>query len=263
MTLPSSQFFVSSEFFGESQPSSQPIRNLQIQKQWNYSQTHNNPATQFVKENELSACVNQCYVDYNFVESVLEQAEKEIAVSRQTNYDKPPTLERTDYYCIPSITELSGLPIESLKNIPQFEVGRPGYGRVKWTNVDVTNLDLDMVVIIERGSVEVYPDGVTKHQQGEKLNKEALITLENTHDTETEFESALDSFPLQLSGIDKFNRSITFAVPHFTMYGFLSENKQTKTPIENINVKLPEITITKVTKCPFEINVDWKEQTWA
>ncbi|KAL7721951.1 Peptidase S59 domain-containing protein [Entamoeba marina] len=238
MTLPNSQFFVSSEFFGESQPPSQPIRNPQIQKQWNYSQTHNNPATQ------------------------------------QTNYDKPPTLERTDYYCIPSITELSGLPIENLKNIPQFEVGRPGYGKVKWTNVDVTNLDLDMVVIIERGSVEVYPDGVTKHQQGEKLNKEALITLENTHDTETEFESALDSFPLQLSGIDKFNRSITFAVPHFTRYGFTGENKQTKTPsatkkqhipvtqpkVENINVKLPAITITKVTKCPFEINVDWKEQ---
>jgi len=45
---------------------------------------------------------------------------------------------------------------------------------------DVTNLDLDDLVIIRKREVEVYPDECqVKHPKGEKLNKQATITMFN------------------------------------------------------------------------------------
>ena len=42
---------------------------------------------------------------------------------------------------------------------------------------DVRHLDLDKLVIIEKGQIELYPEGTTKPAKGKGLNKTACVTF--------------------------------------------------------------------------------------
>lgn len=62
--------------------------------------------------------------------------------------------------------------------VKNFRVGRVGYGEVRWLGeTDITGVDLDAAVVINRGEVSVYK-GVDKPTVDSKLNKPAVIVLE-------------------------------------------------------------------------------------
>jgi len=88
-----------------------------------------------------------------------------------------PALSRPDYYCAPSIEAMSKMSEVRLSRIDNLEIGRYGVGSVKWPGLtDVRGLDFDAIVLIEQGSLTLYPDS-EKPKIGEGLNKEAVISL--------------------------------------------------------------------------------------
>lgn len=88
-----------------------------------------------------------------------------------------PRLARPEYYSKPSIEAMSHMSEARLGRIDNLEVGRYGYGCVKWPGLtDVRRMDFDDIVSIDRSSLTLYPDQ-EKPKVGEGLNKEAVITL--------------------------------------------------------------------------------------
>jgi nuclear pore complex protein Nup98-Nup96 len=73
-----------------------------------------------------------------------------------------PHLTRPDYYCEPSLPQLAAMAREDLSSltaVSNFTVGRKGVGSVRWLDgTDVTGLDIDSIISLEDGSVEVYLD---------------------------------------------------------------------------------------------------------
>jgi hypothetical protein len=70
-----------------------------------------------------------------------------------------PRLARPDYYTEPSLAQLAAAAREdasALGRVAGFVVGRRGVGAIRWLDpVDVRRIDLDVVVTLSRGSVEV------------------------------------------------------------------------------------------------------------
>jgi len=97
--------------------------------------------------------------------------------------DKSPsgiTLERSDYYTVPTIAELNEMVDEKGQClVKNFIVGREDYGEVKFLGVtDVKDLNLDKIISFRRREVEVYPDEYEgKPDVGEELNKRSEISL--------------------------------------------------------------------------------------
>jgi len=89
-----------------------------------------------------------------------------------------PVMSGEDYYTVPSSAELAAMPPSSLRAVKNFRVGRVGYGEVRWLGeTDITGVDLNAAVSINRGEVSVYK-GVAKPSVDSKLNKPAVIVLE-------------------------------------------------------------------------------------
>lgn len=64
-----------------------------------------------------------------------------------------------------------------LSQIDNFEIGRYGFGSIKWPGLtDVRKLDFDKIIDIERARLTVYPEQ-DKPRIGTELNKEAVISL--------------------------------------------------------------------------------------
>ncbi len=92
-----------------------------------------------------------------------------------------PMLERDGYFLEPSMSQLIAMAQddpESLSRVANFTVGRTGYGSVRWIDpVDIRGLDLDSIVTLARGSIDVYPDADVKPPVGQSLNCPAIITM--------------------------------------------------------------------------------------
>lgn len=72
---------------------------------------------------------------------------------------------------------MSRMSEAKLSRIDNLEVGRYGFGSVRWPGLtDVRRIDFDSAVVIEKGSLIMYPDR-DKPAVGEELNKEAIVTL--------------------------------------------------------------------------------------
>lgn len=88
-----------------------------------------------------------------------------------------PRLTRDEYFTNPSIEAMSRMSEAKLSRIDNLEVGRYGYGSVRWPGLtDVRRVDFDEVITIDRGSLTLYPDR-EKPKRGEELNKEAIVSL--------------------------------------------------------------------------------------
>jgi len=108
------------------------------------------------------------------------------AVDRPYGYDDDmqpapasllPRLTRPEYYSSPSIEMMSKMSEVKLSQIDNFEIGRYGYGSIKWPGLtDVRRLDFDRIIDIERGRLTVYPEQ-EKPTIGTEVNKEAVISL--------------------------------------------------------------------------------------
>jgi len=93
-----------------------------------------------------------------------------------------PRLTKPAHSCTPSLAELEQLSPEELSQVEGFSVSRAGVGSIRWLSaVDLTGVDLDAAVSLEKAFVSVYEreedEGVAKPKRGEKLNGPCVCTL--------------------------------------------------------------------------------------
>ncbi len=96
-----------------------------------------------------------------------------------------PRLKREGYSLEPSMKQLSAMAMDdpdSLAYVANFTVRKEGIGSVRWLDpVDLRNLDIDSIVVLAQGSVDVYPDDSEKPPVGRGLNCPAVITLNGVY----------------------------------------------------------------------------------
>ncbi|XP_011153337.1 nuclear pore complex protein Nup98-Nup96 isoform X2 [Harpegnathos saltator] len=89
------------------------------------------------------------------------------------------TLRRAGYYTIPPIDKLDDYVCGETCNVPNFTVGREGYGNVYFPDsFDVYGLNLDEIVHFRHKEVIIYPDDDKKPPVGQGLNRKAQVTLD-------------------------------------------------------------------------------------
>lgn len=89
------------------------------------------------------------------------------------------TLRRAGYYTIPSLDKLDDFVCGETCIIPNFTIGREGYGNVYFPDsFDVYGLNLDEIVHFRHKEVIIYPDDEKKPPVGQGLNRKAQVTLD-------------------------------------------------------------------------------------
>ena len=88
------------------------------------------------------------------------------------------------YWTSPPISQLQTKPLAELKSIPNFKIGRKGYGFLQFLEpVDLSTMlnmdDIFSLVEFDNKSCIVYPEDDLKPRKGEGLNLPATITLHN------------------------------------------------------------------------------------
>ncbi|CAI4061752.1 nucleocytoplasmic transporter NUP145 SKDI_07G1660 [Saccharomyces kudriavzevii IFO 1802] len=158
-------------------------------------------------------------------------------------------LKYCDYWCSPSPEQLEHLSLKQLASIPNFVIGRKGYGCITFKHeVDLTAFarnfkeELFGKTVIFRSSktVEVYPDEATKPMVGHGLNVPAIITLESVYpmDKTTKRPMKDTSKFAEFQSLDRKLRNMremnfisynpfggiwTFKVNHFSIWGLVNE----------------------------------------
>ncbi|KAJ1311780.1 hypothetical protein OPQ81_010246 [Rhizoctonia solani] len=152
-----------------------------------------------------------------------------------------------DYWMVPSLSELQGMSHDQLVSVPNFTVGRHGYGKITFLDpVDLTTVyaisDIpEKTVLFEEGACTVYPDESQKAARGEGLNVPAEISLEKCwpKDKATRAPIKNPNDPIWLKQERKLRKMKdtefiafepesgvwTFRVPHFTRYGLGSDEE--------------------------------------
>jgi len=167
-----------------------------------------------------------------------------------------PKLTMEDYYFEPSATQLAAIAREDpeeLGKICNFIVGRKDVGFIRWMEpVDIRDINLDDIVNLAAGSVEVYPESSNKPPVGEGLNKPATITLLKIFKTDedtrkpTKDPEKIERFVrkikkksgeqgAQFISYDAETGIWKFSVEHFSKYGLLDSSDEEETLKNNIN----------------------------
>lgn len=94
-----------------------------------------------------------------------------------------PRLYNADYYTVPSIVELAVKECDEpgyCSRVPDFTVGRHGYGSVKFDGeTDVRKLDIASIIEFNNREIVVYRNESQTPPIGQGLNKPAEVTLLN------------------------------------------------------------------------------------
>ena len=91
---------------------------------------------------------------------------------------KLPNPPAASYETIPPFDQLRLMSYEDLKQVENFTISNEHGSIHFFGRTDLTDLDLAKLIRIEATQVDVYPEGTSfKDAVGEKLNKEALVTL--------------------------------------------------------------------------------------
>lgn len=89
------------------------------------------------------------------------------------------TLRRVGYYTIPALDKLDEYVCGETCVVPNFTVGRKGYGNVYFPDsFDIYGLNLDEIVYFRHKEVVIYPDDEKKPPVGQGLNRKAQVTLD-------------------------------------------------------------------------------------
>lgn len=144
------------------------------------------------------------------------------------------------YFTIPSVNELNSYVRNCQCIIPNFTIGRTGYGNIYFNEeIDVFGLNLDVLVHFRHKEVTVYPDEGNKPPIGQGLNREAQITLDQVWPNDKTTQNYIKDID-QLSHLNfegKLRRicekkgvrfieyrpetgSWVFKVKHFSKYGY-------------------------------------------
>jgi hypothetical protein len=147
-----------------------------------------------------------------------------------------PQLTKDGYYTIPPYATLCHLSTEELMAVDNFAVGCKGLGCVQWYGpIDVTNLNLDELVIFAMREVIVYPNEEAKHAVGSGLNKPALVELLNVFPPTqaSKRQQYIDRVQARTESMDATFVDYCpeagvwkFRVEHFSRYGFEEEEER-------------------------------------
>lgn len=176
------------------------------------------------------------------------------------------TLTRVGYYTIPSLDELHEYVDGEKCIVPNFTVGREGYGNVYFPeSFDIYGLNLDDIVHFRRKEVIIYPDDEKKPAIGQGLNRKAQVTLDQVwpHDKSLH-KDITDPCRLLAMGYEEKLRRVSakhdtkfleyrpetgswvFKVDHFSKYGLSdSDEDDNNVPTVNDTKRLKLCTITQ------------------
>ena len=102
---------------------------------------------------------------------------KHIKIDENTPKAHSPILTKTGYKTTPSLSTLQAMSIEEIKNVNNFSIENQ-YGIISYkTFTNLTGLNLDQTVTIEKGMVSLFKSNNTYTPVGKGLNKPAIITL--------------------------------------------------------------------------------------
>mmetsp|Transcript_38776 Transcript_38776/g.28667 ORF Transcript_38776/g.28667 Transcript_38776/m.28667 type:complete len:140 (+) Transcript_38776:481-900(+) len=125
---------------------------------------------------------------------------------------------------------------KQLQSVESFCISHPEFGSVEFAGkTDISGLDLGDLVTIEKQFVEVYQD--SRHRKprvGEKLNKQAVITLrqvkcragEDPLKKEDKLRQVIEKSNGQHISYDAVKEEWKFKVEHFTRYGLDEEDEE-------------------------------------
>lgn len=153
-----------------------------------------------------------------------------------------PSLSKMGYVCQPPVETLEGMLPEDLAAVQGFCVERPGVGKIEWEGaVDVRDLNLDTLVVIDDcpQSASVYTQeekNGTKPPVGTKLNRPAIITLENVFPPEgipkEKFEKRVAKSTkrnnAELISYDSSSGRWSFRVLHFSRYALTDDDSESE-----------------------------------
>jgi hypothetical protein len=84
------------------------------------------------------------------------QQQQQSSFQARTNSANLPIIDQPDYYVKPDLAELSLMTDEQLSQVPFFEVGRRGYGKVKFLGVvDVRSVRINDIFIFRHKNLVV------------------------------------------------------------------------------------------------------------
>ena len=165
-------------------------------------------------------------------------------------------LQRVGYYTIPSIDKLDDYVYGETCIVPNFTVGRKGYGNVYFPDsFDVYGLNLDEIVHFRHKEVIIYPDDDKKPPIGQGLNRRAQVTLDRVWPQDkSRHEAITDPNRLQEMNYEGKLRRVSakhdtrfleyrpetgswvFKVDHFSKYG-LSDSEDEDDGVQNLGTK--------------------------
>ena len=121
-----------------------------------------------------------------------------------------------------------------LKQVHNFKIWN-NFGSIEYPEpTDLIGVDLDKLVFIEHKQAEVYPDPSMKPKVGQKLNKRAIITLNDINSTEEKLRTKVNKIEdTKFISYDQNSKILKFEVEHFTKYGVTdddSEEEEKKIP---------------------------------
>jgi len=158
---------------------------------------------------------------------------------------------RSDLSLKPSLTQLAAMAASdpsSLASVSNFTISRPGIGSVCWLEeVDVRHAEIEELVRLTKGGVEVYLDDTAKPPVGEGFNRPARITLLNVYKLDsttrrqTKDPEAIERFTIKLKKVSAQQgaRFVSykpdrgewqFEVDHFSRYGLLDDSDEEDGP---------------------------------
>ncbi|XP_012057062.1 PREDICTED: nuclear pore complex protein Nup98-Nup96 [Atta cephalotes] len=150
--------------------------------------TQNNISNHLNPINLIEVPLNSTFDEKNSVNLTMQSAESgqetdENSFSMlQSNWSMnmaKVTLRRAGYYTIPSLDKLDDFVCGETCIVPNFTIGREGYGNVYFPDsFDVYGLNLDEIVHFRHKEVIIYPDDEKKPLVGQGLNRKAQVTLD-------------------------------------------------------------------------------------
>lgn len=177
-------------------------------------------------------------VELTFSKPITEQLYDESTMNLTTDQVKV----ETEYWCSPSIEELSKMTSLELTHVENFSAGRKSYGNLMFRfPVDLTAFEgrweslLGSSIVFHKKTLQVYPDDANKPRQGNGLNIPAVITLENVFpprydpsnpDTkllESHIQRLKTAHGMKFISFDPISGNYVFEVEHFSIWGIVDE----------------------------------------
>lgn len=188
--------------------------------------------------------------DITFSRPLFEQQDSDEAKGEAESSDQTHKIElkaettESDYWCTPSISDLSKLSSLELTHVQNFSAGRKNHGNLMFKYpVDLTAFEgrwdslLSKTIVFQNRILQVYPDEAEKPSQGNGLNVPAVITLENVFPKkydpkhpnfellERHIERLKSAHGMKFISFDSLTGNYVFEVEHFSIWGIIDEEE--------------------------------------